>query len=78
MTIPLDPAETARTLETLFDLAGGGFFPHATSRDGCKFCELEAVCGGRAGASEASHRKLAASTDPVLAAFRQLHGDEDD
>ncbi len=78
MTIPVDAAETGRALSRLFDLAGAGLFPHATSRDGCKFCDFEAVCGGRVEASEASQRKLAAATDPLLTAFRQLHGDEDD
>jgi ATP-dependent helicase/nuclease subunit B len=78
MTIPVDAAETAGTLGRLFDLAGAGFFPHATSRDGCRFCDFEPVCGGRADASEGSLRKLAASTDPILTAFRQLHGDEED
>jgi RecB family exonuclease len=78
MTIPVDAAETGRALTRLFDLAGAGFFPHASSKDGCKFCDFEAVCGGRADASETSLRKLAASSNPILAAFRQLHGDEDD
>ena len=78
MTIPVDAAETGRALSRLFDLAGAGLFPHATSKGGCKFCDFEAVCGGAAEASEASQRKLAAATDPLLTAFRQLHGDEDD
>ena len=78
MTIPVDAAETGRALARLFDLAGAGFFPHASSKDGCKFCDFEAVCGGRGDASETSLRKLAASSDPILTAFRQLHGDEDD
>jgi hypothetical protein len=78
MTIPVDAAETGLALSRLFDLAGAGLFPHATSKTGCKFCEFEAVCGGSAEASEASQRKLAAATDPLLTAFRQLHGDEDD
>jgi ATP-dependent helicase/nuclease subunit B len=77
MTIPVDAAETGRALSRLFDLAGAGLFPHATSKDGCKFCDFEVVCGGSAVASEASRRKLAASTDPLLTAFRELHGDDD-
>jgi RecB family exonuclease len=78
MTIPVDAAETGRTLSQLFDLTGAGLFPHAASKDGCKFCEIEAVCGGPAAASEASDRKLKAATEPVLTAFRQLHGDDED
>jgi ATP-dependent helicase/nuclease subunit B len=78
MTIPVDAQETGQALARLFDLAGAGLFPHATSKTGCKFCEFEAVCGGPADASAASLRKLAASTDPILTAFRQLHGDEED
>jgi len=78
MSIPVDATETGRALARLFDLAGAGFFPHATSKNGCKFCDFEAVCGDRGRASEDSLRKLAASTDPILAAFRQLHGDEED
>ena len=78
MAIPLDLAETDRTLSGLLDLAGGGLFPHTTSKDGCKFCVVEMVCGGASEASAASKRKLAAATDPALIAFRQLHGDDDD
>ena len=78
LTIPVDAEETGRALSSLFDLAGAGLFPHAASRLGCRFCEFEAVCGGPDTSSEASQRKLAAATDPILTAFRQLHGDEDD
>jgi len=78
VTIPVDAAETGRALSSLFDLAGAGLFPHAASRLGCRFCDFEAVCGGSAEASQASRRKLAAATDPILSAFRELHGDEDD
>ncbi|HKD17951.1 MAG TPA: PD-(D/E)XK nuclease family protein, partial [Thermoanaerobaculia bacterium] len=48
MSIAVDAAETGRALARLFDLAGAGFFPHATSKNGCKFCDFEAVCGDRA------------------------------
>ncbi len=78
MAIPIDPAETGRTLSRLFDLTAAGFFPHATSKDGCKFCEIEAVCGGPAAAAEASQRKLAVSAEPVLTAFRQIHDEDED
>ncbi len=78
MAIPVDPDETGRALSQLFDLTGAGLFPHATSKDGCKFCDIEAVCGGPDEASAASRRKLAASTEPALTAFRRLHDDEED
>jgi RecB family exonuclease len=78
MAIPVDPGETGRALSQLFDLTGAGLFPHATSKDGCKFCDIEAICGGPAEASAASRRKLAASTEPALTAFRKLHDDDED
>ena len=78
MTIPVDAAETGRALSQLFDLAAAGCFPHTTAREGCKFCVVERVCGGPDEASAAARRKLAASTEPALTAFRQLHGDEED
>jgi hypothetical protein len=78
MTIPVDVRETGVALSKLFDLPAGGLFPHATSREGCKFCDFEEICGGPAEASAAAARKLAASSDPILAAFRELHGGTDD
>jgi ATP-dependent helicase/nuclease subunit B len=78
VTIPVDAEETGRALSRLFDLAGAGLFPHAASKLGCRFCEFESVCGGPEASSEASQRKLAAATDTILTAFRQLHGHEDD
>jgi len=78
LEIPVDAVETGRALTRLFDLAGAGLFPHAASKLGCRFCDFETVCGGPGTSSETSRRKLAAATDPVLTAFRELHGDEDD
>jgi ATP-dependent helicase/nuclease subunit B len=78
MTIPVDAGETARTLLPLFDLTAAGFFPHATSSSGCKFCDFEAVCSGPAEAAASSERKLGASSDPVLVAFRKVHGEPED
>ena len=78
MTVPVDATETGRALSQLFDLAGAGFFPHATAKEGCKFCDFESVCGGPAEASASSKRKLSTAADPALAAFRQLHGESDD
>jgi RecB family exonuclease len=78
MTIPVDAGETARTLLPLFDLTAAGFFPHATSPSGCKFCDFEAVCAGPAEAAASSERKLGASSDPILVAFRKVHGEPED
>jgi ATP-dependent helicase/nuclease subunit B len=78
MTIPLDAEETGTTLARLFDLTAAGLFPHATTKDGCKFCDFESICGGAADASAASKRKLAASSEPALAAFRRIHDETED
>jgi hypothetical protein len=78
MAIPVDVPETRRTLSSLFDLTAAGLFPHAATSDGCKFCDFEPICGGPESASEAAARKLAASSSPVLVAFRQLHGEAED
>jgi ATP-dependent helicase/nuclease subunit B len=74
---PLDPAPTREVLRTLFDLLAAGLFPHATSKDGCKHCDFEAVCGGPEEASKQSGRKLAESRHPALTAFRDIHAEKD-
>jgi hypothetical protein len=78
MTVPVDARETGEALSRLFDLAASGMFPHAVSPEDCRFCEFQEVCGGAAEASAVAGRKLAASTDPVLRAFRQLHAEDED
>jgi len=78
MVAPLDRGETGRVLVKLFDLLSAGMFPHALSLDDCKFCDLEAVCGGAKAATARAQAKLAASANEVLAAFRDLHAEETD
>jgi ATP-dependent helicase/nuclease subunit B len=78
MTIPVDAQETGNILAGLFDLAAAGLFPHATTKDGCKFCDFESICGGAAESSSASKRKLAGSAEAVLAAFRRIHDETED
>ncbi len=73
MDVPLDRAETSRTLATLFDLVAAGFFPHAMTEDDCRYCDFEAVCGGAVRAGQRSAAKLAATSDPVLQSFFRLH-----
>ena len=76
MVAPLDREETRRVLAKLFDLLAAGMFPHAVSLDDCKFCDLEAVCGGAKEATARAKAKLGASANAVLRAFRELHAEE--
>ncbi|HKA37874.1 MAG TPA: PD-(D/E)XK nuclease family protein [Thermoanaerobaculia bacterium] len=78
MAIPVDRRETKATLGKLFDLLARGMFPHALSREDCRFCDYESVCGGKELASERAKEKLARQTDPVLAAFREMSDEEKD
>ena len=75
---PLDRTETREALGKLFDLLAAGMFPHALSEEDCKFCEFEQICGGKKEASERATRKLEASPNAVLNAFRKLHAEETD
>ena len=76
VAVSIDTAETRNALSRLFDLVAAGMFPHAVSRDDCKFCDFEAICGGAAEASAWAKQKLDRTTDPTLAAFRALHDDD--
>jgi CRISPR/Cas system-associated exonuclease Cas4 (RecB family) len=78
MIVPVDRGETRDVLGKLFDLLARGMFPHALSVDSCKFCDFEAICGGKKMASERAAEKLAVHGDPVLAAFRDLNAEETD
>ncbi len=78
MIVPVDRGETRDVLGKLFDLLARGMFPHALTQDGCKYCDYEAICGGKRMASERAAEKLAAHPDPVLAAFRDLNAEETD
>ena len=42
----------------------------------CRFCDFGAICGGPIEAGARSEEKLAATTDPVLVAFRELNEKE--
>jgi hypothetical protein len=74
----LDRQETREVLGRLFDLLAAGVFPHALSEDDCKNCDFESICGGARWAAARAEEKLANTTDPVLAAFRDLHVEEPD
>jgi ATP-dependent helicase/nuclease subunit B len=78
MIVPVDRGETRDVLGKLFDLLARGMFPHALTTDSCRFCDYEAICGGKKVASERAAEKLAVHRDPVLAAFRDLNGEETD
>ena len=57
----------------LLDLLRAGLFPHAMAKDDCKYCDYESVCGGAFEAAGRSKAKLAGTTLPALAAFREIH-----
>ena len=78
MATSIDRRETREVLGKLFDLLARGMFPHALSPGDCKFCKYTAICGGAKEASARARRKLDAHSDPVLAAFRDLHAEETD
>ena len=73
IAIPIDAAQTRDALSRLLDLAAAGLFPHAVSKEDCRFCEYAAICGGAEAAAARSKDKLAAATEPALLAFRELH-----
>ncbi|HSP95036.1 MAG TPA: PD-(D/E)XK nuclease family protein [Thermoanaerobaculia bacterium] len=75
---PLDRGQARQVLGRLFDLLSAGMFPHAVTPDDCKFCDFEAICGGAKEASARAKTKLAASTNEILASFRELHAEEND
>src|SRR5215471_2732755 len=78
MAIPVDRRETRETLGKLFDLLKEGMFPHALSEKACKYCHYDSVCGGKREASHRAKEKLAAASDPALAAFREMYVEEKD
>ena len=76
MSIPLDHRGTKEVLGKLFDLLAKGMFPHALSKEDCRFCEYGTICGGAEIASARAKEKLAGPADPVLAAFREMNDEE--
>jgi len=73
MPMALDVGQTRDVLVRLLDLLSQGLFPHAASKDDCRFCDYESVCGGAVEAARRSATKLAKTTLPALAAFRDIH-----
>ncbi len=73
LPIALDASRTRDVMRRLLDLLRAGAFPHAVSKEDCKFCEYEAVCGGEKIARRRAAAKLAAAQLPVLQAFREIH-----
>ncbi|MGH9368595.1 MAG: PD-(D/E)XK nuclease family protein, partial [Thermoanaerobaculia bacterium] len=70
-----DPAATRDVLERLFDLVREGMFPHAVSKEDCKRCDFEAICGGVRPASARASVKLEATQAPALVRFREIHAE---
>jgi RecB family exonuclease len=72
MAMVLDAGRTREVLETLLDLLREGVFPHAADDDACKYCDYEAVCGGKKLATRRARAKRSAATLPALIAFHSL------
>ncbi|HEY1434938.1 MAG TPA: PD-(D/E)XK nuclease family protein, partial [Thermoanaerobaculia bacterium] len=75
MPMAIDASQTRDVLVRLLGLLRAGAFPHASSKDDCRYCDYEAVCGGAIRAAARSKEKLARATLPVLTAFREIHGE---
>jgi ATP-dependent helicase/nuclease subunit B len=69
-SVRVDPAATRDALGRLLDLAAAGLFPHTVSKDDCRFCEFDVICGGAEEASGRSKEKLSAATESALVRFR--------
>jgi RecB family exonuclease len=76
MAMPVDTAATWDVLGRLFDLVSAGLFPHALSKGDCRFCDLEAICGGVDRASARARAKLENTPLRPLAAFKEIHEEE--
>lgn len=75
MPMAIDAGHTRDVLARLLGLLRAGTFPHASSKDDCRYCDYEAVCGGAIRAAARSKEKLARASLPVLTAFREIHGE---
>jgi ATP-dependent helicase/nuclease subunit B len=73
IAIRVDASETTNALSRLLGLVSAGMFPHAMSKDDCRFCDYAAICGGAEEAAARSKDKLFAAGDAELVAFRELH-----
>jgi RecB family exonuclease len=73
IALRIDAAETRDALSRLLGLVAAGMFPHAMSKDDCRFCDYAAICGSAEEAAERSKVKLLAADEAELVAFRELH-----
>ena len=73
MPMAIDARQTRDILARLLGLLRAGTFPHATSKEDCRYCDYEAVCGGAVRAAASSKEKLARASLPALTAFREIH-----
>ncbi len=76
MPMALDVGQTRDVLVRLLDLLRQGLFPHAASKDDCRFCDYESVCGGAVESGRRAAAKLEKTTLPALAAFRDIHEED--
>ena len=63
MDFRVDEAATERMADVLarrLDLAAAGLFPHPADRDACRWCDVEAACGGAERRARQVGRKLEA------------------
>ena len=66
--------ELEHALNTLFDVIGRGYFPHADA-EVCKWCDFRDLCGGAEKAGSRTASKTAANPDdPSVAAWVRLQG----
>lgn len=67
----LDGAETRRVVNVLFDLLATGSFPHTPTKEDCRYCDFQPVCGDVEAVAKASKAKLEKTGEPSLRAFRE-------
>lgn len=67
--LPLEPEETRKVLNALFDLLKDGAFAHTPKEDDCRFCDYKTVCGGVERATERARAKNLEVAPPVLRDF---------
>ena len=72
--LPLEPEETRKVLNALFDLLKDGAFAHTREEDDCRFCDYQAVCGGVERATERARAKNPEVAPPVLRDFWERRG----
>jgi ATP-dependent helicase/nuclease subunit B len=70
----LEPDETRRVVNVLFDLMGSGTFPHTPLEDDCTICDFRGVCGNVAEVAEQARLKIERSDVGELSAFNAIRG----